>query len=258
MAWTKSSDVATTRRSPEDTGRRVAALEREVASLRAALERAGARMTPGKENTGEPGSLPAENGGSAREPGGDRVTGNPASLGALTDDTVDRAAQRVIDKLERHKNKRPDIDLFASELKLTLEQRNKTEEIVADGQHRIHAVLRVPMADGTVLMDEFVEAFAKGMAQPGRDHGVGKLLQRVGSEKIPGTEETFAARIESIKGEMREQFRKAWSKKQYRMYEQWQLDPSEIQNVKNTPNDEAFRRIRERARELGADVPEPK
>ena len=123
-------------------------------------------------------------------------------------------------------------------------------------QRKLHELLNTPTADGTVLMDELVDIVAKGMAQPGKDHGFGKWIGRLVSETVPGTNTTYATQLESVKTAMRTDFRREWTKEQYREFEEWKVDPTEIQNVADSPNVELMERIKERARTFGADIPD--
>ena len=109
-------------------------------------------------------------------------------LEAIVDDAVDRKTKRVLDELRIKANKKPAFDVFASMLELTAEQRASTERVVVNGQTKVLEILETPTHDGTNLMDGLVEIFARGMAQPGKDHGLGRLFVRIASEKIPGTD----------------------------------------------------------------------
>jgi hypothetical protein len=54
---------------------------------------------------------------------------------------------------------------------------------------------------------------------------------------------------------MRARFHRDWSEEQYREFETWGVDPTEIENVPGSPNEALLRRITERARALGAAIP---
>jgi hypothetical protein len=178
------------------------------------------------------------------------------TLEAIVDAAVDRKAAQVMDEMRIKGNKKPAIDVFASTLELTDRQREAAERIIVDGQEQVHAILNRPTADGTNLMDDLVELVARGMAEPGKDHGWGRWIGRVLTEDIPGTNETYGARIETVKVAMRATFKRQWSEEQYREFEEWGVDPTEVQNVPGSPNEALGQRITERARSLGADVPE--
>ena len=76
------------------------------------------------------------------------------------------------------------------------------------------------------------------------------------SEKVPGTDQSYAERIEAVKQSMRETFKRDWTRDQYLEFEAWGVDPTEIQDVPGSPNKELEARIRERVRELGGTLPD--
>ncbi len=244
--------LALTRRPPEPPRAparmdRVEALESQVAELRREVEIL--RIAP-QERAG-PGTvvLPLVPDGPA--PAAERGEG----LKAIVDDAVERKTERVLDEMRAKQDRKPAMDLFASTLELTEEQRALTERVVVEGQKEVHAILATPTYDGTNLMDQLVELAAKGIAEPGKDHGWGLWLARVLSEKVPGTDETYGARIETVKSRMRATFKREWSEAQYKEFETWGVDPTEIEKVPGSPNEALFKRVTERARALGADLP---
>ncbi|MHC4954122.1 MAG: hypothetical protein ACYTGZ_09545 [Planctomycetota bacterium] len=225
-------------------------LSREVATLRAQRpatvrrERSGSLpATPGTEpdEFATPSDVPAE---------GDEA------LAAIVDDAVDRKTKKVLDDMRIKANKKPAMGVFASALELTKEQRAATERVVIEGQRRVHEILNIPTADGDNFMDELVEIVAQGFARPGKDPGFRQLFARIITEKIPGTNETFGARIESVKNDMRTAFKRDWTPAQYKEFEEWGVDPTEIDKVPGSPNEALAKRITQRARELGAEIPE--
>lgn len=223
---------------------RIEELTREVALLRSAK--------PQRRESG------------ARADGRDPVDSKSASelpedetaLAAIVDDAVDRKTKMVIDELRVKANKKPAMDVFASMIELTREQRESAERVVVEGQRELHRILGTTTADGTNLMDELVEIMAHGIAQPGKDHGFGRWIGRVMSEKIPGTDDTYATRIEAVKNSMRATFQKEWTAEQYKEFKAWGVDPTEIDKVPGSPNEALGKRIMERAAVLGAEVPQ--
>jgi hypothetical protein len=184
------------------------------------------------------------------------LTEGEQALKTIVDKAVDRKTKRVLDEMRIKANKKPAMDVFASMLELTKEQRTETERVVVEGQRQVHEILDTPAADGTNFMDELIEVVAKGMAQPGKNHGWGRWFTRVVSEKIPGTDVTYGARIDSVKKSMHAAFKREWSQAQYKEFQEWGVDPTEIQNVPNSPNEALLKRIVERARTLGAKLPD--
>ncbi len=239
--------------------RRVADLSAEVATWRARADHGAHENNPSLPSLRVDGENATEDRGNV--PGDPRATpgkSENSALAAIVDDAVDRKTRQVMEEIRIKANKKPDIAVFAKMLELTPEQRRETEQVVADGQRRVHEALNIPTASGANLMDELVDIVAKGIAEPGKDHGLARLFGKITTENIPGTNTTYAAQIESVKAEMRSTFRQSWSKKQYEEYEQWRVDPTEVANVKDSPNVALMQRITDRAREFGAKTPESK
>jgi hypothetical protein len=227
----------------------VEALTREVEMLkveRAARTQGSVPGLPDLPQGEDQGAKPLAN---ANAPEG---TGN---LEALVDQAVEKKTEKVLDAMRVKANKKPPIDVFAAQLNLTDEQRAQTERIVVAGQQQLHAILSTPTYDGTNLLDQLVEIAAHGMAEPGKDAGFGLWLGRVLTEKIPGTDETYGTRIETVKKRMRAAFQKEWSDAQFKEFESWGVDPTEIEKVPGSPNEGLVKRITERARALGANLP---
>ncbi|HEX5136401.1 MAG TPA: hypothetical protein VFY93_05485 [Planctomycetota bacterium] len=237
---------------------RMEKLERQFAELSRDLEILKAGRGEGVPGEGpEPPLLPSRT--EPASPGGTSPAPSPGGgngeIEALVDDAVARKTKGVLDEIRIKSEKKPAIDVFASTLELTDEQRARTERVVVEGQKQVHEILGTPTQDGANLMDQLVELAARGMAEPGKDPGWGLWYGRVLTEKIPGTDETYAARIETVKGRMRAAFKRDWSEAPYEEVEGWGVDPTEIQKVHDSPNDALFRRIADRARTLGAKIP---
>lgn len=234
---------------------RVAALEARVAELELkvrSVKSASRERTSGNasESDSGPGPAPLDESGTPIDVGDD-----DPKLTAIVDKAVDRKAKQVMDEMRVKENKKPSMDVFASVLELTEEQRAAAERVVLEGQKKVYEILETPTYDGVNLMDELVDIVAKGIAQPGKDHGWGPWVARVLGDKIPGTDETYGARVDSVKKSMRESFKRDWSAEQYREFEAWQMDPTEIRDVPGSPQKELEVRITERARALGAELP---
>jgi hypothetical protein len=92
-------------------------------------------------------------------------------LEAIVDDAVQRRTERALDELRVKANKKPAMDVFASTLELSEEQRVATERAVVEGQREVHAILDTPTSDGTNLMDQLVDVAARAIAAPTEDPG---------------------------------------------------------------------------------------
>lgn len=181
-----------------------------------------------------------------------------ARLAEIVDAAVARKAEQMQEEMRIKRNKKPAMDVLAKMLELTDAQRTSAERVVVDGQRQVYETLDTPTDDGTNLMDELVEIVARRFAEPGKEHGFGAWFQRIAKEKIPGTDQTYAKRIESVKNGMRETFKREWSAEQYREFQEWGVDPTEIAKVPDSPFDRLGERIKERGRALGANIPDDK
>ncbi len=226
----------------------IAELRREIAALKARGAGPEARPT-----FALPSGAPAD-GAALPEAPREGADVDPA-LEAAVHVAVERKTEEVLRRLRAKEEKKPPIATFAATLRLSASQRAETERVVAEGQREMYRILEVPTADGTNLLEQVVEIAARGMAEPGKDHGFGAWLVRIVNEKVPGTNTTYAARIESLKQSMRASFERDWSESQYQEFKQWGVDPTEIQGVRDSPTDALVERITARARALGADLP---
>jgi hypothetical protein len=234
--------------APSGSETRLGELERRVERMAEELEALRARG-PGTEGpsvgaTGIAGIGPSSGGEDA-----DR-------LKALVDDAVEKKARSVTEKLRKRQNRKPPIEDFVEVLDLTPEQRASIESEVIRGQREAYAILETPTSDGRNLFDELVELSAASIARPGKDPGWGAWFVRVMSEKVPGTDETYATQVENVKKAMRSEFRRVFTKEQSAEYDSWQVDPLEIRDVRGAPMEQLEKRIVERTREMGADLPE--
>jgi hypothetical protein len=194
----------------------------------------------------------------ARGPDGELLVGEAgADVQALVDAAVEKRTQQVVQDLKLKEDKKPLIETFASALELTDDQRHRTEQEIVRGQREMLDVLATPTWDGSVLLDELVETFAQSMAAPGKDAGrMMRLFGKLLTEKVPGTDETYGARIDAIKRSVKDTLRTVWQPEQYAEFEAWGVDPLEVKNVPGTPNAAIERRVLDRARDLGVELPE--
>jgi len=186
-------------------------------------------------------------------PGG---TDNARELEAIVNDAVNKKTERVLDKMRVKQNKKPSFDQFAKVLELSPEQKQAAERILAAGQRETAQILDTPTASGANLMNELADAFARGFANPGKDNGMGKWVGRLFTEKIPGTDQSYAERLGEISNRMKASLKQEWSADQYSEFEEWGVDPNEIQDVPGGADDMWGQRITSRARELGIELPE--
>lgn len=180
-----------------------------------------------------------------------------AKDGEALEELVDAAVEKKAAQMQAMRNKKPDLATFASVLELTDDQQEVVAKHVVSSQAEIRSILEIPAEDGTVFLEEFVDAYAHAMAHPGKDKDRGKrLFARLVAEKVPGSDRTYAQQAEAVKARLRETYKRALSPKQYATFEAWQMDPTEIKDVPGSPWHELMGRIRERARALGAKLPD--
>jgi len=171
---------------------------------------------------------------------------------------VDAAVEKKATQFRRMQDKKPSIDVFAETLALERGQREVVEEEVLRGQLEIQSILETLADDGTNFMDEVVEVMADGIAHPGENPGQWqKLFGRLMAEEFPGTDETYATRIEAVKKGVGQAFRRTLSDEQIATFEAWQMDPTEIQEIPSSPWKDVEARVIERARAMGAELPAP-
>jgi hypothetical protein len=256
-------------------GERIALLERQVDDLQTAVaeqDETHAQVPSLMGHSLE--SLRPAGGGSGTAPRGAKESAASTVAGGSTEEAmptsdaseatadeieamVDRAVAKKAEQIMVMRNKKPSADVFARTLELDEEQRASMERQVVDAQNQIRDLLRTRTADGTDLLEELVEVMAEGIANPGQNQGAGaKWFQRVMTEKVPGTDQTYAMRAEAVKATLRQGFQREWRPEQYKRFEEWKMDPTEVQGIEGSPWKEVERLVRERARQLGAEFPD--
>ena len=65
-----------------------------------------------------------------------------------------------------------------------------------------------------------------------------------------------AQRAEGVKHQLRESFKRAWKPEQYATFEQWRMDPTEVQGVPGSPWKQIESRVVDRAKQLGWSAPD--
>lgn len=170
------------------------------------------------------------------------------------EELVEASVAKKAAQLQVMSNKKPSIDLFATTLGLTDAQRFDVEQEVIHGQQQLRDLLGTPTADGSVLLDDLVEALAHSLVDPDQARTKwGTFLGRVLSEEIPGTEETYGLRAETLKGGVREGLRRTLSDEQFAAFMAWRLDPTEIQGIQGSPWKGIEPRVQDRAEALRAE-----
>lgn len=180
-----------------------------------------------------------------------------AELEALVERSVGKRVEEALDAARAKEDKKPSFSVLAATLELTETQRDEAREEVLRGQRESLDLLATPTEHGDSLLEEVIEVAAKGIAQPGTEVGWGKFVGRLLTERVPGSDDTYAARLEAVKQSVRATFRRTWTPKQFAEFEAWGADPLENDDIEGSPRAALNQRIVERARALGANLPEP-
>lgn len=190
-------------------------------------------------------SAPATASEPAAAPSADTKTAVLAAVDARIDEAVDEKLEEI--KLKW--NKKPKLETVAKLLELDERQAQVIEEEVRKGQNQIRSILDQPLADGSNLLDDLVEVMAHGQS-PKAGQLWGTWLGRLQREKVPGTDLTYAQRLEQAKSEVRDGFRQVMSPDQYREFEEWAFDPTEVEGISESPWEAFGERVAARAAEL--------
>lgn len=248
--------VSTRTSGPTDVDARLVALEDEVMSLRRAAARSHDEA-PSLRGI-DPTRLSSAKAAHEEATPVALVSREDGVIDAIVAEAVEKKTQEVVDEMRVKENKKPAMTVLASTLELSPAQVAAAEENVRRAQLDVHALLNTPTEDGSNLMDELVDVVARSIAAPGKDAGWGRLIGRIMSEQVPGTDESYGVRIDAVKSNLRATFKRDWSAEQYKEFEAWGVDPTEIQDVPGSPNAALEGRIGERARDFGAELPEGK
>ncbi|MHC5010970.1 MAG: hypothetical protein ACYTG6_08480, partial [Planctomycetota bacterium] len=211
----------------QDLEEQVAELQRALAQERNAPPRLLGLDLPATSQPPPSSASPAETPSSREETAEPDAPGVTAEEDEQLRELVDQAVERKAEEMRvKAENKKPHIDLFTSMLELTDAQRAATEEEIMRGQQEVIGILDTVTDDGRNLLDELVEHVAVSVAKPGTPIDWGKWYGGVVSNQVPGTNQTYAARIEEVKASMRTTFRGIWSEEQYAEFEAWGVDPT--------------------------------
>ena len=152
-----------------------------------------------------------------------------------SDEELDAAvAKKVEEKLgEQKKNegpfgedkKRPMTEI-SKDLELTPQQEDQMVQMINDSKRAMFAEVSVPRNDGTNIVDDIVAALQDPVDPKEKAQAV---FMKLFSDKIPGTDETYIARIMKSKAALNEQFKTVLTPEQMKKYERLGQDPHEIQ-----------------------------
>jgi hypothetical protein len=123
--------------------------------------------------------------------------------------------------------RKPPLSQFAAELDLEPGQRESVHRAVLHGQEGMIALLRTPTAGGRVPVDEILDALL-GDQEKARPRMI-EIFGMLATERVPGGEGTYAERVEALKREAVDSFRREFTPEQFKSFEKSGQDPLEIQ-----------------------------
>lgn len=154
--------------------------------------------------------------------------GDPGAIDDLVAKKVDEKMEGVKKKksgLFGDENKRPLAEV-SKDLALTELQEDQMAEAINASQKNCFGVITTPRNDGTNLLDDIVLA----MQDP--EHAEEKMkaaFMQIFTAKLPGSEETYLAKLLQEKQVLEEGFKKILTEDQMKKYTRLGQDPLEIQ-----------------------------
>jgi len=196
-----------------------AAVAAEAAARRAAVDAAVAAQTTALEE---------------RLASLEKSTAALAAGGAADGDALDAVvAKKVEEKMGGKKKdgifgdekKRP-LTEISKDLELTEPQEDQMAAAIDASQKKVFDLITTPRNDGTNLLDDLAEALKD--PEHAQEKAQAVFLQLF-TAKIPGSDETYLAKIMTEKVALNEEFRKVLTPEQMKKYERLGQDPHEIQ-----------------------------
>ena len=154
--------------------------------------------------------------------------GDPAAIDDMVSKKVDEKLADAKQKkggLFGDDKKRP-LSEVSKDLALTELQEDQMAEAINASQKVCFGIVTTPRNDGTNILDDIVVA----MQDP--EHAQEKAtaaFMKLFTDKIPGTDETYLARIMTEKATLNSEFKKVLTEDQMKKYTRLGQDPHEIQ-----------------------------
>src|SRR5262245_32981405 len=203
----------------------VEALRGEVRQMREALDRRVAdvarRVDAGVAASNAPGTAVANAARSDDAPGAPK----------LEDLVADRVEKKLSEKMEtlaaRDRERGEDgkwkapLDELATELKLNDTQKAEAKRIFERSRDDVFALVKTQRLDGGCILDDYA-ATLKG----GADYGEStrQFIQRLFTERVPGTERTYLADFIEIGQDVETQLARQFDKDQMRRFKSLRVD----------------------------------
>ncbi|MHC5020060.1 MAG: hypothetical protein ACYTGX_08110 [Planctomycetota bacterium] len=127
---------------------------------------------------------------------------------------------------------KPSLGAVAAHLKLSDVQKSEVERAVLEGKQAVFDTLSIPTKDGTVFTEELTDTIVSMVTEGEMEGGAKfmKLFVRMNAEKIPGTDETYVQRMNTIKAGVTQQIQRDLTPEQFAEYEKMRVaqDPTEM------------------------------
>jgi hypothetical protein len=213
---------------------RLSVLEERLDSLREEV----ASPAPGLPSDAVPGT-PAAGGRRASgdlgdgPPGLETVSGSETSPEAL--ESKVRELEEQISEVQKRLQKgnpdpKPSFERFAARLELDESQKEAVKDALIRGQQELLDKIKLPLADGSVIVDDLAEAFYQSSMNPeeGQKHMM-KVFGRLMVEKVPGTETTYLETIEEMNRNISTEMKSFMTDEQSKAFSEWSPKPIDIE-----------------------------
>ena len=200
------------------------ALEREMAGLREKVERVSSRIEgvdarvvkldeSGKKNAQQMAKLAEA-----------ASAGQPAGGGMLREDIERIVEQKMKQRQPGHQEPPPEVSEVAKKLGLGDAEQKELEEIIRKKKNQQFELLKTPRADGSNLLDDLAEGLVavRTSGQPSEEatrQVFMRFNQRVTTEKVPGTDYTYAEAMRRTQEETYQAIKSALSDEQFKMFQ---------------------------------------
>ncbi|MHC5038758.1 MAG: hypothetical protein ACYTHM_15730, partial [Planctomycetota bacterium] len=140
-----------------------------------------------------------------------------------------------LDKVQKELEKdrpdpKPKFDQFAAKLGLDEGQQAAVKEMLVKGQEELLDHFSRPLPDGTIVMDELADAFYQSMVEPEKGKAeLVRLYTRLISEKVPGTDQTYAQVGERLNTRLSREMATVMTASQAEQFRTWAPKPTEIE-----------------------------
>jgi hypothetical protein len=200
------------------------AVEREMASLREKVEQANSRVEDidtrvvkldesGKENARQVAELASA------------ASGGRPSEGMVRREDVERIVeQKMKQNQPGHQKPPPELSEVAQKMGLGNAEQKELEDIIRKKQQQQLELFKTPRADGSNLLDDLAAGLVavRTSGQPSEEairQVYFRFYQRVATEKVPGTNHTYAQAMRKTQEEAYQAMKSALSDEKFEMFQ---------------------------------------